>query len=89
MFMDRWFGTAVAVFGIVACINIKCILLGVWPKPKEAKDRKEFTKHNAVDLALIIVCILCVCFLICPWSAWMRPRIIAPVPYPWVYGLLS
>lgn len=90
--MNIWFYTAVSVFGIFDCILIKCILLRVWPKPKEAKDRKEFTKHNAADLALIIVCILCVGFLICLWSAvfpWMRPRIIVPGPYPRVYGLFS
>lgn len=90
--MDRWFGTAVAVFGIVACFFVRYVFSKFGQKSEETTEHKTFAKYGFVKPMLVILFILCIILLIYVWSdvfLWTRPRILLPGPILRWHGLIS
>lgn len=90
--MDRWLGTAIAVFGIVACVFIEYVLSACRPYTEDEKECKKCSRYDVILLVQAILLLLSVVLLIYIWSdlfPWLRPRIIAPGPIPWHHGLIS
>lgn len=81
--MDRLLGTTVAVFGICACCFARYIFSEFRQIAEEKKDRAQFTKHNALNLVIAVLFLLCIVLLVCVWHdilIRMCPRNIALGP---------